>query len=38
MLNEKITDIEMKMLIEATVGEFNKTFESRINKNTGWRT
>ena len=30
MLNEKgitITDIEMKMLIEAAVGEFNKVFE-----------
>ena len=32
MLNEKgitITDIELKMLIEAAVGEFNKVFESK---------
>ena len=32
MLNEKgvaITDIELKMLIEAAVGEFNKVFEGK---------
>lgn len=32
MLNEKgitITDIELKMLIEAAVGEFNKVFEDK---------
>ena len=35
MLNEKgitITDIEMKMLIEAAVGEFNKVFEATEQK------
>ena len=33
MLNEKgitITDIELKMLIEAAVGEFNKVFENKV--------
>ena len=35
MLNEKgitITDIEMKMLIEAAVGEFNRVFEDAEQK------
>lgn len=35
MLNEKgitITDIEMKMLIEAAVGEFNNVFETADEK------
>ena len=29
----KVTDLEMKMLIEAAVGEFNKAFEKKENEN-----